>query len=185
MAPDKHGGGLLADFENEALPHFKDLFRTAVRLPLDQGKAGDAVQETYLIAWKSFDRYRSGTNCRAWLFRILFNVIRHERRSWFQWLTGKDADVAEADLVAPQPVPTTLEDKDILTALDRLPTRFRELLLLVDVQEFSYKEAAEVLRIPIGTVMSRLNRGRNLLRVQLADVARSYGFSQAAGTGLY
>lgn len=170
-------------FEAEALPHMDDLFRAAVRLLLDHGKASDAVQETYLIAWKSFDQYERGTNCRAWLFQILFNVVRHERRRWFKWLTGKDADLAESQLAAPEPVPDTLTDGNILAALDKLPMQFREVLLLVDVQEFSYKEAGEIVQVPIGTVMSRLSRARGLLRRQLADVARSYGLSALTARG--
>jgi len=170
----------VVEFEAEALPHMNDLFRAAVRLLLDQSKASDAVQETYLIAWKSFDRYQCGTNCRAWLFQILFNVVRHERRKWFKWITGKDEDLAQAQLVAPKPIPESLTDRDILAALDKLPIQFREALLLVDVEEFSYKEASEILKVPIGTIMSRLNRARGLLREQLTDVARSYGLSTAS-----
>jgi RNA polymerase sigma-70 factor, ECF subfamily len=170
-----------AAFEAEALPHMDDLFRTAVRLLQDRAKAGDAVQETYLVAWRSFGKFQSGTNCRAWLFQILFNVVRHERRNWFKWITGKEEDLGEAQLVAPTPAPEHLTDPEILSALDSLSAQFRAALLLVDVEEFSYKEAAEILRVPIGTIMSRLNRARSLLRIQLAGVARSYGLS-AAGT---
>ena len=94
-----------AAFETEALPYMDDLYRTAIRLLLDAGKAGDAVQETYLVAWKTFDRYERGTNCRAWLFQILLNVVRHERRQWFKWITGGNEDLAEREIVAPQPVP--------------------------------------------------------------------------------
>ncbi len=129
------------------------------------------------FAWKSFGKYERGTNCKAWLFQILFNVVRHERRNWFKWITGKEEDLAEAQLVAPAPIPDTLTDGNILAALDKLPAQFREALLLVDVEEFSYKEASEILRVPIGTIMSRLNRARGLLRNQLTDVARSYGIS--------
>jgi len=111
-----------------------DLYRAAVRMLQDRGKAGDAVQETYLIAWKSFGKYRPGTNCRAWLFQILFNVVRHERRNWFKWSTGREDDMAEAQLVAPAPIPERLTDGDILAALDKLPVQFREALLLVDVE---------------------------------------------------
>ncbi len=168
-----------AAFEAEALPHMDDIYRAAVRLLLDQSKASDAVQETYLVAWKSFGRYERGTNCRAWLFQILFNVVRHERRNWFKWLTGREEDLAEAQLVAPEPVPEVLTDRDILSALDSLPLQFREVLLLVDVQDFTYKEASEILRVPIGTIMSRLSRGRGVLRDQLGDVARGYGLSAA------
>ena|SRR5437868_5491688 len=162
-------------FEAEALPHMDDLFRAAVRMVGDHSKASDAVQDTYVLAWKTFDRYQPGTNCRAWLFQILFNVVRHERRSWFKWVTGKEEDVAQSQLTAMEPIPDRLTDRDILAAIDSLPIQFREVLLLVDVEEFSYKEASEILKAPIGTVMSRLNRGRTLLRGQLADVARSYG----------
>lgn len=169
-----------AAFEDEALPHMDDLFRAAVRLLLDQSKAGDVVQETYLIAWKSFDRYERGTNCRAWLFQILFNVVRHERRNWFKWITTRDEDLADAQIAAPVPIPQTLFDNDILAALDGLPIQFREVLLLVDVEDFSYKEASEILKVPIGTVMSRLSRARAVLRKQLAGVARAYGLSAAS-----
>ena len=171
----------IASFEEEALPHMDDIFRAAVRLLQDHGKASDAVQETYLIAWRSFRRYEQGTNCRAWLFQILFNVVRHERRQWFKWLTGREEDLSEAQLVAPQAIPESLSDASILIALDKLPIQFREVILLVDVQEFSYKEASGILRTPIGTVMSRLSRARCLLREQLTDVARSYGLSASGG----
>lgn len=162
-------------FEGEAMPFSQDLYRTALRLLQDSGKASDAVQETYLLAWKSFDRYERGTNCKAWLYQILFNVVRHERRTWFKWITGREEDASESVLIAPTPVPDSLEDQEILSALDHLPRQFREVILLVDVNEFSYKEAGEMLQVPIGTVMSRLSRGRGLLREELANVARSYG----------
>lgn len=169
-----------AAFEAEAMPHLQDLYRAAARLLQDSVKANDAVQETFLIAWKSFDRYQRGTNCKAWLFQILFNVVRHERRNWFKWLTGREEDISDSTLVAAQELPTQLKDESILAALDRLPVAFREVLLLVDVEEFSYKEASGMLGVPIGTVMSRLSRGRALLREQLTGIAESYGFRQAA-----
>jgi RNA polymerase sigma-70 factor (ECF subfamily) len=181
QAPDSEPVGRpTAEFELEALPHLNDLFRTALRLLRDQAKAGDAVQETYLVAWKTFDRYQRGTNCRAWLFQILLNVARHERRKWFKWITGADEDVAEAELIAPQPVQTELTDGEIIAAVDQLPIQFREVVLLVDVDEFSYKEASEILHVPIGTVMSRLSRARTLLRGELEQVARSYHISAAS-----
>jgi RNA polymerase sigma-70 factor (ECF subfamily) len=168
-----------AEFEQEALPHLNDLFRTALRLLRDQAKASDAVQETYLVAWKTFEKYQRGTNCRAWLFQILFHVVRHERRKWFKWITGVEEDIAESVLVAPQPVSSTLTDGEVVAAVDQLPIQFREVLLLVDVDEFSYKEVSEILRVPIGTVMSRLSRARGLLRARLAGVAQSYGITPA------
>lgn len=167
-------------FEEEAFPHMDDLFRAAVRLLLDQTKAGDAVHKTYLIAWKTFDRYERGTNFRAWLFQILFNVIRHERRKWFRWITAKERDLTEAQLTAPVPIPDTLPDSDILAALDKVPLQLREALLLVDVEEFSYKEASGILKIPIDTILSRLSRARAMLRNEIAAVARPYGVSTAS-----
>ena len=179
-APPRAADQRASAFEDEAMPHTHDLYRTAMRLLRDASKASDAVQETYLLAWKSFDKYERGTNCRAWLFQILFNVVRHQRRDWFKWITGRDEDLAGLARAAPYPVPESLSDNDILTALDSLPVPFRDAVLLVDVQEFAYKEASGILNIPIGTVMSRLSRGRALLRAQLADTARAYGIAAAA-----
>jgi RNA polymerase sigma-70 factor (ECF subfamily) len=169
---------LAAAFEKEALPHINDLFRAAVQLLLDRNKASNAVQETYLVASKSSHRYERGTNCRAWLFQILFNVVRHERRNWFKRSTGKEHDLAES-LVAPASIPESLADRDILSALSKLPVQFREVLLLIDVQEFSYKEAGGILGVPIETIMWRLSKARTLLRGRLADVPHSCGLSPA------
>lgn len=169
----------LAVFEAEAMPHWKDLYRMAVRMLQSPERASDAVQEAYLLAWKSFEKYEVNTNCRAWLFQILFNVVRHERRNWFKWITGKEEDLAMTDQPSPPSLPDALTDVAILSALDALPEQFRAVVLLTDVEEFSYKEASEILNIPIGTVMSRLSRGRAQLRTQLDEVARSYGLVAA------
>jgi len=104
-------------------------------------------------------------------------VIRHERRRWLKWLTGANENFAETQLVSPQPVPDNLTDREILAALDRLPVQFRAVLLLVDVEEFSYQEASDILGVPLGTVMSRVSRARKVLRVKLAHLARAYGVS--------
>ena len=155
-------------FEAEALPHFDDLYRTAVRVIGDPETAEDLVQETYLEAWKSFRRFEPGTNCRAWLFKILFHVVHHHRRKWFRFkFTGEDESMLEQTLVYEPPIPEHITDEDMLAALDKVPQNYRDVLLLADVQEFSYKEVAETLNIPVGTVMSRLSRGRAVLRTQL------------------
>jgi RNA polymerase sigma-70 factor (ECF subfamily) len=171
-------------FESEAMPHLNDIFRTASRLVGDRARAEDVVQEVYLQAWKSFHRFESGTNCRAWLFKILFHCVNHQRRQWFRFPLLKEADeFLEANLTHAEPIPEHLTDEDVLAALDRIPSEFRAVILLVDVEEFAYKEAAEIAGIPIGTVMSRLSRGRKLLREQLTSVARSYGIGNSAQRG--
>jgi RNA polymerase sigma-70 factor (ECF subfamily) len=165
-------------FETVALPHLNDLFRTATRLLSSPTEAEDIVQETYLSAWKSFSRFESGTDCRAWLFTIMFNAIRQYRRKWLDRKVCGDADEVLGDaLTYTAPVPEELTDEQVLFALDTIPQQFRAVLLLADVQEFSYKEVAAILKVPVGTVMSRLSRGRELLRARLADLARSYGIN--------
>jgi RNA polymerase sigma-70 factor, ECF subfamily len=169
------------DFEAAAMPHLAALYRTAKFLVHEPSEAEDLVQEVYLEAWKSFHRFEPGTNCRAWLFSILFHRLHHLRRHQLRSSKVESfSDPAEADaLPATPPVPQDLRDEDILQALGKLPHDFREVVLLADVQEFSYKEVAETLGIPLGTVMSRLSRGRKLLRHELAHVARSYGIRGA------
>jgi RNA polymerase sigma-70 factor, ECF subfamily len=164
------------DFESAALPHLNSLFRTALRLIGDRQEAEDLVQETYLQAWKSFHRFEAGTNCRAWLFKILFHVINHHRRKWFRftWLSDGDEEL-ENSLVYEPPVAQEVSDEEVLAALEKVPSQYREVILLADVQEFSYKEIADILRVPIGTVMSRLSRGRKVLRRELAEFASGYG----------
>jgi RNA polymerase sigma-70 factor, ECF subfamily len=166
------------EFEAVALPHLDTLFRTATRILRDRSDAGDVVQETYLQAWKSFHRFEAGTNCRAWLFKILFHTIHHHRRKAFRAqlrLVRDDEPGLEETLAAEPPVNEDLDDATVLAAFDRMPDYYREVVLLVDVQEFSYKEASEALGVPIGTVMSRLSRGRKLLREELVDYAQSFG----------
>jgi len=168
------------EFRAAALPHLNDLFRTASRLLGNPTEAEDMVQETYLLAWKSFDRFEAGTDCRAWLFTIMFNAIHHYRRKWFDRRVTVETDEGLQHTSSPAaPVSEELTDQDILTALDGIPAEFRAVVLLADVQEFSYKETAEILKVPVGTVMSRLSRGRRLLRASLADLAQSYGIRGA------
>ena len=166
-------------FEVEAMPHLNDLFRAALRMTGERGQAEDVVQEVYLQAWRSFERFEAGTNCRAWLYKILFHCVSHQRRKWFRFpLLKENEEFLEANLVQPAAVAQEITDGEILTALDELPSEFRSVVLLVDVEEFAYKEVAEILAIPIGTVMSRLSRGRGLLRKHLAELARTYGIGK-------
>lgn len=171
-------------FEAEAMPHLHALVRTANRLLGDRASAEDVVQEVFLEAWKSFHRFEPGTNCRAWLYQILFYSVQHYRRKWFRFRSFSETEeILEANRACTPPVAQHLTDEDMLAALDRVPADFRAVILLVDVEEFSYKEAAGILGIPIGTVMSRLSRARALLRGCLAGVAQSYGFGKANEKG--
>jgi RNA polymerase sigma-70 factor (ECF subfamily) len=168
-------------FEAEAMHHIDDLYRTALRLTRDAGDADDLVQETYMQAWKSFGNYELGTNCRAWLYKILFNKFDHHRRKKYtqaKYLQEAD-DLVFATAVHRTPVPEHLTDREVIAALERLPEHYRSVVLLADVQEFDYKEVAQILDIPIGTVMSRLNRARTQLKKSLARTAADYGIKAA------
>jgi RNA polymerase sigma-70 factor, ECF subfamily len=177
-------GARIEDFESAALPHFNDLYRTAARVVGDRTEAEDLVHEALLQAWKSFHRFELGTNCRAWLFRILFHVIDHHRRKWFSSKSVQESEeLLENVLTYEPPIPENLTDEEVLAALAKVPPDFREVLLLTDVQEFSYKEVAETLEIPLGTVMSRLSRGRKILRGALAQYAESLGIATAKEAG--
>lgn len=174
----------LAQFELEAMPHLKDLHRTAQRILRDPSRAEDVVQEVYLQAWKSFHKFTPGTNCKAWLFKILFHSVNHYRRKWFKLrLLSDNEEHLEENLAWTPPVPDHLSDAEILSALDSILPNYKNVVLLVDIEELAYKEVADILDIPIGTVMSRLSRGRKLLREKLVLVAKAYGISNAAGEG--
>jgi RNA polymerase sigma-70 factor, ECF subfamily len=163
-------------FEEEALPFLPDIYRAAMRVTRNPARAEDVTQEVFLRAWKSFSKFEAGTNCKAWLYKILFHVADHERRKWWRVrLFRADEEFLEEQMVAPVEVPDQLTDTEIVAAVDALPEAYRKAVLLVDVEEFAYKEAAEILGVPIGTVMSRLYRGRAALREGLEESARSYG----------
>src|SRR4051812_40538113 len=150
------------------MPLFQSLFNFASWLTHDKHQAEDLVQETYLRAWKGFATFRPGTNFRAWIFRILRNLFLTSR-------TGLRVHVSieeegEEELVPPtQETPESIfmsasTHEDIRTALAQLPVFYREVILLCDVEEMKYQEIAELLNVPVGTVMSRISRGRRLMR---------------------
>jgi RNA polymerase sigma-70 factor (ECF subfamily) len=154
-----------ASFENEAIPHLESLLRTAVRMSGDRSRAEDAVQETYLRAWRSFRTYQPETNCRAWLFRILLNVLKKAAGKKRRDPLTAAEDVETSGKVVPLfPNAEGGDRQDILLAMNHLAPEFRDVLWLVIVEGFSYKETAHMLDIPMGTVMSRLYRARRELR---------------------
>jgi RNA polymerase sigma-70 factor (ECF subfamily) len=160
-----------AAFESEVLPHAARLFRLAMWLERNRADAEDIVQDTMMQALRSFHRFQPGTNCRAWLITILQRVVSNRRRAKGRSILVSDSDdrIAQTVPFVP-PVPQTLTDETVLASLQRLPTAFQEVIILCDIEDLSYKEAAEALAIPIGTVMSRLHRGRAQLRTELAAV---------------
>jgi RNA polymerase sigma-70 factor (ECF subfamily) len=172
------------EFEAAALPFMNDIYRTAARLLSTGAGADDVVQDVYLQAWKSFGQFQPGTNCRAWLFKILFNTLHHYRRKWLHTRMVKEPDdVLEQAQACGPPIPEHITDEEMLEALGDMPQDYCAVVLLIDVEEFSYKDAAGIVGVPIGTVMSRLSRGRRLLRERLAGMAQSYGIGRAKGEG--
>jgi len=167
-----------AAFETEAVPLMADVFRVANYLAPNREEAEDLTQETFAQALKSFHRYTPDTNCRAWLVTILYHLNSKRKYKLGRLKLVEDTEEQIANTVAfVPPIPEQLKDEEILAALEKLPQAFRDVVVLSDVEEFSYKEVAEFLQVPIGTVMSRLSRGRKLLRQQLTDYARSFGIA--------
>lgn len=172
------------EFEAAALPFLNDIYRTATRLLGTGAGADDVVQDVYLQAWKSFGQFQPGTNCRAWLFKILFHTLHHYRRKWLNARMIKEPDEVLDQASGPgPPIPEHITDEEMLAAVANVAHDYRAVVLLVDVEEFSYKDAAGILGVPVGTVMSRLSRGRRLLRERLAGMAEQYGIGRAKGEG--
>lgn len=162
-------------FEADALVFTDQLYRVALRLCREKTKAEDLVQETFLQAWRSFERFELGTNLRAWLYKIMFNVYYSGQRRDRLRLMPVEETIAET-LAYDPPTPQKLTEQEVLDALEQLPRDFQIPIVLADVEELSYREIADVMEIPIGTVMSRLHRGRKMLRTGLVNYAREAGY---------
>jgi RNA polymerase sigma-70 factor, ECF subfamily len=163
-------------FEAEAVPHLPDLYRFARWLVGAREDAEDLVQETLSEAMRSFHNYERGTNCRAWMTKIMYNLNGRRLRKLGRVKIVNDTDEMIAETIAFTPsIAATLTDSDIISAVQRVPEAYRQIVLLADVEEFAYKEIAEMVQIPIGTVMSRLHRGRKLLRMELAEYEQERG----------
>ncbi|MUN54047.1 sigma-70 family RNA polymerase sigma factor [Kocuria koreensis] len=183
-----------ARFEREAMQYIDQLYAAALRMARNQADAQDLVQEAYTKAFSAFHQYKPGTNLKAWLYRILtntyINLYRKRQREPHQantdsvedWqLVQASAHTSSGLKSAESEALEHLPDSDVKSALQSLPEDFRMAVYYSDVEGFAYKEIAEILDIPIGTVMSRLHRGRRLLREQLAEYASGLGFSTEGG----
>ncbi|RME76182.1 MAG: sigma-70 family RNA polymerase sigma factor [Planctomycetota bacterium] len=163
-------------FERLVMPEAPLMYRVAARLA-GRERADDVVQETVLRAWRYFDTFEQGRRIRPWLMTILRNVVYEAGRRASRRIAASSLDAVGADRVVGDAAPPRerLTDEEVLAALDALPEEFRSVVVLVLVEGFKYREAAEALGIPIGTVMSRLHRGRKLLRYHLGEYARREG----------
>ena len=168
-----------ADFERLAMPLFDSLYRFARWLAHDDTEAEDLVQETYVKALNGFRSFTPGTDFRAWMFRILRNAFLNSRTGLRAKLTVPlEPEDEEAAFTSETPESLALSAatrERIQAALNELPPQYREVILLCDVEEMKYQEIAEVLAVPIGTVMSRLARGRNRMRQMLASERNAMG----------
>lgn len=163
------------------MPYLSELFRVAMWLVRDRAEAEDLVQETFTQALESFHRYQMGTNCRAWLVTIMYhrNSRRRRLRTRLHLVNDNEERIAETVAFEP-PTPQDITEEEVLSALERLPHSYQEVVVLSDVKDLSYKEMADALGIPVGTVMSRLHRGRKLLRAELASYANAHGIGRRA-----
>jgi RNA polymerase sigma-70 factor (ECF subfamily) len=179
-----------ADFERDALQYAKQLYSAAMRMTRNPADAEDLVQETFLKAYRAYDTFEAGTNLKAWLYRILTNtyINRYRKESrrptevdlgtvedFYLYRRVGSEESADAARTTEDRVLDGLVESDIKKAVEDLPENFRLPVLLADLEGFSYKEIAEILDIPIGTVMSRLHRGRKAMQKSLWEFAVNRG----------
>lgn len=182
--------GAREDFTTDAMQYAPQLFATALRMTRNRSDAEDLVQETFLKGWRAFDSYQQGTNLRAWLFRIMTNTFINKYNS--QQRRPQETELDEVEELylfrrmgafdqskmthsAEDQMLELFTDDEVKNAIEELPETFRIPVLLSDVEGFSYKEIAEMLDVPIGTVMSRLHRGRKAMQKMLYEYAKERG----------
>jgi RNA polymerase sigma-70 factor (ECF subfamily) len=183
------------DFTHDAMQHAPQLFSTAMRMTRNRSDAEDLVQETFIKAWRSFATYQQGTNLRAWLFRIMTNTYINKYNAQQRKPTETELDDVEELFLykrlgavdqsqlsqsAEDQMLSLFTDDEVKKALEELPDQFRIPVLMSDVEGFSYKEIAEILEIPLGTVMSRLHRGRKAMQKMLYEYAKKRGLINEA-----
>ncbi len=175
------------DFEREALPHLNSLYNFAVQMTGDSDDANDLVQETFLKAFRFFDKFEQGTNCKAWLFRILKNSYINEFRKISKEPNRVDYEdvqnfyeiIRESDVKYKhweEDAFSQLLDDEVSIAINKLPEDFRTVIILNDIEGFTYEEIADFVDCPVGTVRSRLHRARKMLYSQLYEYAKNRGY---------
>jgi RNA polymerase sigma-70 factor (ECF subfamily) len=192
LIPTRSTDRVRREFEALAMPHLDGLYAAALRLTKNPRDAEDLVQDSVLRAFRFFDKFERGTNMKAWLYKIVTNTFinRYRRVTKERSIVDDDRDSVQDRLVS-RDAAAQAEDPerayfdrqlsdDVLRALDSIPVDFRMTVILADLQDFSYKEIADILDIPVGTVMSRLFRGRRLLQTLLAEYAAASGVLQAS-----
>lgn len=176
------------DFDDEIIPHMDALYNFALRLTTDPNDAEDLVQDTIVKAYRFFSSYEKGTNAKAWMFRILKNSFINNYRksskkpnqvdydevsSYYESIRAESTDTSDLENLMFR----ELMDDDVTMALSRLPEDFRTVVMLCDVEGYTYEEIANMLDVPIGTIRSRLHRGRNLLKTELIEYAKKRGYT--------
>lgn len=176
------------EFNDEVIPHLDSLYNFGLRLTTDPSDAEDLVQDTIVKAFRFFDSYEKGTNAKAWLFRILKNSFINNYRknlkkpqevdydevsSYYENIRAERTDTSDLEHL----IFRDLMDDNFSKALSKLPEDFRTVVLLCDVDGFTYEEISNMLDVPIGTIRSRLHRGRNLLKTELYEYAKKRGYT--------
>ncbi len=185
ILPDQRD--LYARFEREAIPHMDALYNYAMGMIRDHDEANDLVQETYLRAFRFFDKFEQGTNCKAWLFMILkntyINLYRKQKRepvkldyedveNYYENVKASNTDSSHLE----KDIYENLLNDELTEAISSLPEDFRTVIMLCDIEGFSYEEIADFIDCPVGTVRSRLHRARKLLFTKLYEYANEHGY---------
>jgi|UniRef100_A0A832DG03 RNA polymerase sigma-70 factor (ECF subfamily) len=187
VIPDEKQRQLYEDFEREAVPHMDALFNFALKMTGDSDEADDLVQETYLKAFRFFDKFEKGTNCKAWLFRIMKNTYINKYRKETKEPDKVDYEEVENFYENVKPSTTdsahlekdiydNLLDDELSEAINSLPDDFKTVVILCDIEGFTYEEIADFIDVPVGTVRSRLHRARKMLFTKLQKYASERGY---------
>lgn len=187
VVPDENQRQLYEDFEREAVPHMDALYNFALKMTGDSDEADDLVQETYLKAFRFFDKFEKGTNCKAWLFRIMKNTYINKYRKETKEPDKVDYEDVENFYENVKPSSTdsahlekdiydNLLDDELSEAINSLPEDFKTVVILCDIEGFTYEEIADFIDVPVGTVRSRLHRARKMLFTKLQKYASERGY---------